>query len=221
MNVARVPRIGLDFLPQLIDEDAQIFRFFPVVRTPDSLQQAPMAESFSLIRDEMTEQFEFLGREADGISMERYGALGEVDFQVIGEKRGSGFLGSAAAEGCANARQELLGTKGFYNVIVRAGVEGLDFVALGVAHGEHDNGDIARLADFAASLEAGNSRQVNVEEDQAGVIAAQFFESLFAGFSFEYGVALRSERGAHDPPDLWFVVHNQNSGGVHAVPARV
>ena len=220
VNVARVPRIGLDFFSQLIDEHAQILCFFPVVRTPDCLQQAPMAESFPLIRDEVAEQFEFLGCEADGISMERHGAFGEVNFQIVGDERGRRFLRRAAAEGRANAREEFLGAEGLYNVIVSAGVEGLDFVTLGVAHSEHDDGNIAGLADFAADVEAGDSGQIDVEENQAGMIAAQFLESLFAGFGFEDGVALRSKGGAHDAADLGLVVNDQNGGGVHAFSGR-
>jgi len=152
VNVARVPWIGFDFFSQLIDEDPQILRFFTVVRSPNSLQQAPMTESNSLVRDEMAEQFEFLGREPDGIFAERHGTLGEIYLQVVGDKRGRGFLGGASADSGTDAREEFLSAEWFYDVVVCAGVECLDFVALGVANGEHDDGNIARLADFAADI---------------------------------------------------------------------
>jgi len=47
-------RIGLDFLAQLVDENTQVLGLLAVIRTPDRLEQTPVAESLSLIRDEMT-----------------------------------------------------------------------------------------------------------------------------------------------------------------------
>ena len=47
--------VGLDFSPQLIDENAQVFGFFSVVRSPDGLQEAAMRLSLAGIRDELTQ----------------------------------------------------------------------------------------------------------------------------------------------------------------------
>ena len=41
--------VGLDFFSQLVDEDAQVFGFFPVVGSPDSLQQAAVGLGFACI----------------------------------------------------------------------------------------------------------------------------------------------------------------------------
>ena len=43
--------IGLDFFSQLVDENAQVFGFFPVVGSPDGLQQAAVRLGFTRIRD--------------------------------------------------------------------------------------------------------------------------------------------------------------------------
>ena len=66
VDVARVARVGLDFFSQLIDEHAQIFGFFAVIRAPDGLQQAAVTERFALIRNELAQQLEFFRRETDG-----------------------------------------------------------------------------------------------------------------------------------------------------------
>ncbi len=70
MDVARIVRVGLDFLPQLVDEHTQVFRLFSVVRPPDSLQQAAVGLRLSLIGDQVAQQLKLLWREPDELSFD-------------------------------------------------------------------------------------------------------------------------------------------------------
>ena len=220
MDVSRVARVGLDFFSQLIDEDAQVFGFLSVVRTPNSLQQTAVAQGLSLLGDEMAEQFKFFWGETDGVAFDGDGALGEINFQIIREKGGCSYGGGCVAESRADASHQFLGAERLDDIIVGAGIEGLDFVAFGVANGEHDDGDVARLANFAADVQAGHAGHVDVEKNQGGVIGAKLFEGLFACLGFEDGVALGAESCADDAANLRLVIHDHDGGGNHEAPAR-
>jgi hypothetical protein len=62
VDVARMAGVGLDFPPQLIDKNAQVFGFFPVVGSPDGLQEAAVRLRLAGIRNELAQEFKFLGR---------------------------------------------------------------------------------------------------------------------------------------------------------------
>jgi hypothetical protein len=157
VDVARMAWVGLDFSSQLIDENTQVFGFFPIVRSPDGLQQAAMRLGFARIRNELAQEFEFFRRAADGFVVHHDGALLEVNFQIVGDEGRSGVAGRGSAQSGTDARHEFLDAEGFYDVVIGASIESLDLVAFGIAHGEHDDGRIAGGADFAAGFESGNS----------------------------------------------------------------
>lgn len=82
VDVARPPRIGLNFFSQLIDEDAQIFRFLAVIGPPDGLQQAAVSESLPPIGYQLAQQLKLLGGEAYCFAADQNGALFKINFQV-------------------------------------------------------------------------------------------------------------------------------------------
>ena len=212
--------VGLDFSPQLIDENAQVLGFFSVIGSPDGLQEAAVRLSFAGIGNELAQKFELFGREADWLLLHHHGALFKINLQIVGDEGRSGVSRRGAAERGADARHELFDPEGFDDVVVGSGIESLHFVAFGIAHGEHDDGRIAGGANFAAGFEAGNSRQVHIEKNQIGPYAADFFERFFAAAHFDDGVAVRREGGEHDAADLRFVVYYEDRRGVHQSLAR-
>src|ERR1700722_1061620 len=88
VNVLRVLRIGLDLLPQLVDEDAQVFGFVAIIGAPHGLQEPPVRLRFSGVRNQLAEQLEFFGRELHGVSSNGHGALFEINGEVFGSERG-------------------------------------------------------------------------------------------------------------------------------------
>ena len=79
LDVARVAGIRLDFLAQLIDEHAQVFRLFAVIRPPYGLQQSPVRHGFSFVADQQPKQIEFLGSQADRFTFHSHFAPVEID----------------------------------------------------------------------------------------------------------------------------------------------
>ncbi len=81
-------------------------------------------------------------------------------------------------------------------VVVGAGVEAADAVALLAARGEHDDGDVARLlaaAQAAADLDTGELRQHPVEQDEIGFFFRSDEQRLFAVARFQNAVTFAFE----------------------------
>src|SRR5258708_1083081 len=64
--------IGLDLLPQLADEHAQVLGLFAVVCSPDCGEQFSMSQNFSRVPHKVGEQIEFLWRQMDFFSQHYY-----------------------------------------------------------------------------------------------------------------------------------------------------
>src|ERR1700683_4430291 len=91
------------------------------------------------IRDQLSQQLELFGRKADRMALERDITFFEVNLKLVGDEWRSGFHGWGAAQRCADTRHQLIDTKRFHHIIVGASIESLDFIALGIADGEHDD----------------------------------------------------------------------------------
>ena len=62
-QMRRLRGLRFDFLPELIHNDAQMVDLITVIRTPDRLEQLAMRNDFVGMRDQISQQIEFLGRE--------------------------------------------------------------------------------------------------------------------------------------------------------------
>ena len=172
VDIAGLVWVRLDFFPQLVDEYAQVFGFFSVVRPPDGLQQAgdaPCALPDWLPGDASSSN-------SFGVSRTGLPFTGPVRFSKSILSRRTRTAANippapnvAARPGCAPSVPR---TKRLHDIIVCAGIERLHLVAFSVSHGEHDDGNIARAADFAARLQAGPPRHIHVEQNQIGPLVA-------------------------------------------------
>src|ERR1700722_12311721 len=54
--------VGFQFFAKLVNDYAEVFGFFAVVRSPDGLQEATMRQRLALIGNQVLENVEFLGR---------------------------------------------------------------------------------------------------------------------------------------------------------------
>ncbi len=174
-----------------------------------------MRQRLALVGDENFENVEFFGREMDVVAADGYGAGFEVDGHFLCDEWGDGVAGRVTAERGTDAREKFFDAEGLGDVVVGAGVESGDFVALGVAHGEHDDGRVGGFADFAAGFEAADARHVHVEQDEVGFVFADGVDTFFAGHGFGDDVAVAGESGAHDAADLWFVVDDEDVLAAH------
>ncbi len=73
-----------------------------------------------------------------------------------------------------------LGTGGLDDVVVGAGLQSHDHVEVVAARGEHDDRQLAGLADAAAHLDAVHPRQHEVEQDEFGPELRQRGQSRLA-----------------------------------------
>ncbi len=133
-----------------------------------------------------------------------------IHHEVAGLDGRRGPLRGAAQMG-ADAGQQFLNAEGLGDVVVGAGVEGLDLGALVVAHGEdqHRSGELS--ADGAADLDAAHAGHHQVGDDQVGRPVLEDAQALLGIVGGAHVVALRGERGAQHARNLRFVVDDQNS----------
>src|SRR5690348_4312733 len=61
---------GLNLLPQLVDEDAQVFRLLHALATPYCIEQHSVRQDFAGMACHKNEEFKFLGREMDLLGMD-------------------------------------------------------------------------------------------------------------------------------------------------------
>ena len=153
----------------------------------------------------------------DVVAADGDGAGFEVDGYFFGDEWGDGVAWRVTAERGADAREKFFDAERFYDVVVGAGVESGDFVALGIAHGEHDDGRVGGFANFFAGFEAADAGHVHVEQDEIGFVFADGVYAFFAGHGFGDDVAVAGERGAHDAANLGFVVDDEDVFAAHRV----
>ena len=176
MNVAGVPRVRLDFLSQLIDEDAQIFGLLAVIGAPDRLQQLAVRDGFIGVQDQVAEKVELLGREPDFVAGDDDLTGAKIDLDVVEKDMlRSGIRGKRrTAQRGANARQQLGHAEGLGDEIVGSGIEGTHLILLAVANGQHDDGDFRGGPELAAHLQAAHTGHVHIEEHEVKTLLANF-----------------------------------------------
>jgi hypothetical protein len=190
MNVLWMGGVRLDLLPELVDEYTQVFGFIAIVRTPDRLQQSAVFKGFTLIRHQLTQQFEFLRRQPDRAALDEDLSPFEINFQIARNIRGHRFCGGCAPQGRADAREQLFHAEGLGHVIIGAGIERQHFVVFRVAHSEHDNGYVRLITDFAAGLQSSDSRHIDVQEYEFRAFLPQNLQGHFPAARFDDRVSI-------------------------------
>ena len=135
---------------------------------------------------------------------------------------------SAAAQGRPHARRQLAHAEGLGHVVVGAGIEPDDTVALAGARRQHDDGHGGRrgaLAQDAAHFEAVQHRQIQVEHHQVGrQLGGGLQCGVAAGHGFDFDVAAALERVLDEVGDVLLVVDDEHAaapGARHRRPDAV
>src|SRR5215468_9668352 len=89
--------------------------------------------------------------------------LSEVDREILGMKRCKSFSGRMSAERGANPRKQFFNAKGLGDIVVSAGVEGHDLVALRVANGEANDRGVRGAPKLATSLDTAHAWKIDVQ----------------------------------------------------------
>ena len=104
----------------------------------------------------------------------------EVDREVGGLDQRLLLRRGRAAQRGAQPREELVHAERLRDVVVGAGVERGDLVALGVAHREHDDRHLGPAPQASDHVDAVDPGQAEVEHDHVGVLAGREVERVLA-----------------------------------------
>ena len=134
-------RIVFEFLAQLADESAQIFEFAAILVTPNRGEQACVRERSTGMVHKALKKTEFLGREMDRFALLTDLAALDIELDITDHDHSLVFVLRRAGtpNSCADARHQFTDVEGLGNIVVRPGVQCLDFVFLAVANCDHDN----------------------------------------------------------------------------------
>src|SRR5262249_20915710 len=144
-----------ELLPQLPDMDVDRARVARERVAPHALEELIAGEDEAAMVEELPEEVELLRRKTDlGIADMALAAAGIEDEGSVLERASLVMrpLVPAATEDRAHPGDELARVERLRQIVVRAGVEASDLVEVVVARREHEDRQIARLADPAADL---------------------------------------------------------------------
>src|SRR5262245_42149397 len=129
-EVPRARGIGLELASDLGEVDAQVVRLRLVLRAPDLLEQLALGDELARVADEHLDDVP-LGRRQPDLGVPGADALGrEVDREVRGLDDSILFGGCCSPEGGSKAREELVHAERLRDVVVGAGIERCDLLAL-------------------------------------------------------------------------------------------
>ena len=175
--------------------------------------EALAGENLIGVAAEEEEHLQFLGRHfqlmpriGDGIAADIDRQPGEGDF--LRRRVVAGLI--APVDGL-DARDKLLRLEGLNDVIVRAELEAEHAVERFALGGKHDDGKIARAADFAADLPAVHAGQHDIQQHQMRRVLAEHIDSRIAAIGGFDLVAFFFQIKPHQLHDIRIVVHQKNS----------
>ncbi len=176
-----------------------------------------MGDGLAGLAREIEKQFEFGRREAERFSAELGGVGFGVDDEVAGFDDGDDAFGGAAEMG-TDAGEKFLDAEGLGDVVVGAGVEGLDFALLVLSNGEDDDRSLMAAADGAADFDAAHVGHHEVGHDEVGNPVVKDAQALFGVVGGAHVEALRGECGAQHAGDLRLIVDDEDAVGHKSVP---
>ena len=121
-----------------------------------------------------------------------------------------GFLGVIAdpPQGDPKPGQQLLHGEGLGEIVIGAGVQGGDLVAVLAAGGDDNDGQIAPGADFLNEGDAVHIGQAQVQQDHVGAVGQGVHQSARAGFRPVEEIVLGLQGGGDEVADSGVVLHH-------------
>ena len=131
--------LGLELAAQLGHEHPQIVRLVVVLGSPDLLQQLCLRDEAAAVANEHFDEVP-LGRcQSHLLAVAAHLLRRQVDGEVRRLDEGFFFRRGGTPEGGAQAGEQLVHAERLGDVVVGAGVERRNLVALGVADRQHDD----------------------------------------------------------------------------------
>ena len=188
-QVAGSRRVGFELAAQLVGIHPEVVQLASVRGSPGGAEQLGMRDEVTRAPRQCLQQSP-LGRREPDLGAVRGGrpSLADVEGEVVGgDDQWFGALGRTAAHGGPDPGEELVHAERLGDVVVGAGVEGLDLVVGVVPGGEDDHRDLGHVAKPPEHLDAVEVRQAEVEDDDVG---GAFGEDLQRGAAVRGGLDL-------------------------------
>jgi hypothetical protein len=188
----------VDLAAEETDESVQGVLFDIFGGAPNSVKNGAARGDAAFVAHEEFEQTKFGGSEMDFASSAKDAALGEFQGKVADSESVRSRLGDAALQRADAGEQDGEGER-LGHVIVGARIETLDDVGNGIASRQHQNGNVlAKLAETAGDLNAIDSGQHDIEEDEVELVVFGERKSGEAVVSEAYGMIVFLEATAKD-----------------------
>ena len=172
-----------------------------------------MREHPARVLGERQEQPVLGRREVHRFAAHRHHPPGPVDREFAGGEDRLLRAGRAAgrvAQRHAHARQQFRHAERLGEVVVGAGVERVDLVALLSARREHDDRPGVPLPEPARHLDAVGVRESEIEQDEVRVPAGGLGQAVAGGGRLDQPVRFGRQRRAQETPHRQFVLDEQH-----------
>src|ERR1035441_1543389 len=171
-KVARMARIGLDFLAQATDENIDGARGYEGTFFPNGVEQLIAGKHASPVAGQVFEQTKFPHRGKDRFSSDAHSHRSHINFNFAQVDRFVAVNFRRNAENVAHPGNQFTWTERLGDVTIASEVEGLQPVRLLSSRRKKNNGSLGQLfvlADLAAQIEAADSGKHDVEQKQRGL----------------------------------------------------
>ena len=179
-----------------------------------------MGHELAAVLRQHAQEIELDRRQVDQLAGARDAAVGNVDHDVADRDRRLGRGVGRAAQDGAQARCQLLAAERLRHVVVGAGVERTDLLALVADGGDDDDRHAAPLAHLAADVDAAAVRQHEVEQDGVRRAVRERVERLLLRRRRVHLEARVLQHHAQSPDYLRLVVHDQDASSLGHVSRR-
>src|SRR5215472_1279419 len=211
-QVARSGGIGFELAAQLRHVHTQVVRLRLVRGTPHLLQQLPAGDQPPAVTRQDLEQLPLRRRDAYRLATtERDALAGEVDHEVADVDDRLIRRGAYPPGRCAQPGEQLVHAERFRDVVVRAGVEGVDLLRLLAARRQHDDRRCRPAADTSDDIGAVHVGQAEVDDDDVGVVAGHHGKSADPVGGGVHGVVAGAEIDAQRTQQGGLVVYDEHA----------
>src|SRR3954447_6890933 len=211
---------GLELAAQVRDEYVDGVRLGERRVAPDIVEQGLARHHQTLVAHQVLEQLELARRQVDATLAAEDLARVRVEAQVGDDER-SAAARRPAPQQRAPPGQQLLALERLDEVVVGARVEPTHAVLERVAGGEHEDRDVAAVAQPARHLDAVEARQAEVEHNGVGLEHRRLLERGHSVLGQLHVIALEPQRATQRPRNLGVVLDYEHSGSwAHAVNGR-
>ena len=174
------------------------------VLVPDVLEQALGAVDLVRVEQEEAEERELLGRQVEGVTVDRGDVPGRVELDVVPAQDRAG-AGGLTAEQRPHASGELAERERLHEVVVSPVVEAGDAILHSIPSRQHQDAGSIRsgelgprgVSDVTADLEAVQVGQVQVQADHVVGVHVQPVERGPSVAGHVDGIALSPKAGRH------------------------